>query len=89
LIALAGGRVPVGISAAQNPGPFTAQWNRTEVDEVWLTGAGLLDASAHSTLTVTLTGGGLQNARTVSVTDTAAIDAVTAPDAQSVASAAA
>jgi high-affinity iron transporter len=67
LIALSGGRLPVGISATTNPGPFTARWTQT-LRTVATTGGGrLLDAGRTGTAVLTLSGGGLTASRTITV----------------------
>lgn len=67
LTALSGGRVPVGVNPQLNPGPFTAGWASTGGLDVWTVEGVLLDATADSTTTLTVTGGGLSTQRTVSV----------------------
>lgn len=86
LVALTGGRLPVGVNASQNPGPFAAAWTQTSTRSVWATGARpsgahvlgaqlldaqLLDAQSQSVTTLTITGGGLPGSRTFSLTPTA------------------
>ncbi len=68
VVALAGGRLPVGLDPQRNPGPFTADWASHRKIEVWTAGNVLLDAHARSRATVTLSGGGLQTPRTLAVT---------------------
>ena len=65
LIALSGGRIPIGISPSQNPGPFTATWTQRSTTSVWISNGGLLDAERSATTIVTLTGGGLGSPRTL------------------------
>lgn len=72
LIAVNGGRMPVGVSAAQSPGPYTARWVSVGARDVWVSGGVLLDATQSTRTVLTLTGGGLSTARTLTVTDTAA-----------------
>ncbi|GAA0996927.1 iron uptake transporter permease EfeU [Subtercola frigoramans] len=79
LAALNGGRTPVGINRALNPGPFDATWTVAVTDQVWVAGETLLDASSQSVTTVTLSGGGLASARTVAVASADAASADTAP----------
>ncbi len=67
LVALDGGRIPVGIDAGRNPGPFTAAWTRTGTVDTWLVDGTLLDVRAHNSLVLTLSGGGLPTPRTLSV----------------------
>jgi high-affinity iron transporter len=66
---LTGGRLPIGFNPARNPGPFTAARSATQATQVWTTDGILLDASAHGTALVTLSGGGLQTPRTLTVED--------------------
>jgi high-affinity iron transporter len=65
LINLSGGRVPIGISPSQDPGPFTATWTQRSTTSVWISNGGLLDADRSATTIVTLTGGGLDSPRTL------------------------
>ena len=67
LVALAGGRVPVGVDVQRNPGPYTASWTGTSQLEAWTADGVLLDARSHGTLVLTLSGGGLSTARTLSI----------------------
>lgn len=69
IIALSGGRIPVGFSPARSPGPFTAAWSATHFTDVWTAKGLLLDAAERSTTVVALSGGGLQTPRTLTVTD--------------------
>jgi high-affinity iron transporter len=66
LVSLNGGRLPIGISAAQNPGPYDASWLTKSTTSIWTYRAGVLDAQRTATTIVTLTGGGLAAARTIS-----------------------
>jgi high-affinity iron transporter len=66
LVTLNGGRLPIGISASQNPGPFTAVWRTTSTTSIWVYRAGIMDAQRASTSIVSLTGGGLAAGRTIS-----------------------
>jgi high-affinity iron transporter len=66
LITLNGGRLPIGINASQNPGPFTAGWLTTSTTSVWVYSGGILDAKRSATTILTLSGGGLAASRTVS-----------------------
>ncbi|HEY0249470.1 MAG TPA: iron uptake transporter permease EfeU [Gryllotalpicola sp.] len=67
LMALNDDRIPVGISPAQNPGPFTARWTFAGGLDVWTSGGVLLDAQQTARTAVTLSGGGLATPRTISV----------------------
>ncbi|RFA14048.1 hypothetical protein B7R22_10545 [Subtercola boreus] len=64
---LNGGRTPVGVNRAQNPGPFSAVWQVTLNEHVWVAGDTLLDATSDSVTTLSLSGGGLTAPRTVTV----------------------
>ncbi|MGN6768318.1 MAG: iron uptake transporter permease EfeU [Rhizobiaceae bacterium] len=72
VVALAGGRIPVGFSPSRNPGPFTAEWSARRSTEVWAVGGTLLDASDEETTVVTLSDGGLRTPRTLTVRNDAA-----------------
>ncbi|WP_269938728.1 iron uptake transporter permease EfeU [Arthrobacter sp. HY1533] len=67
LIALNGGRMPVGISATSNPGPFAATWAHKGDVTVWLAGGAVIDAVNSEGTALTLSGGGLANPRTIAV----------------------
>jgi high-affinity iron transporter len=67
LLAMTGGRLPVGVSAARTPGPFQARWGTTTVYTVLAQGDLVVSAQAASNRTAVLTGGGLTAAKTVSV----------------------
>ncbi len=69
LAQLNGGRLPVGISATANPGPFTAAWKHQGNITVWAANGVLVDAVNTQATTVMLSGGGLGAARTVSLND--------------------
>jgi high-affinity iron transporter len=64
---LAGGRLPMGLSPQNHPGPFTAKWTARATIRVWAAGGILLDADGRGVTAVTLTGGGLYSARTLVV----------------------
>jgi high-affinity iron transporter len=66
LVSLNGGRLPIGINASQNPGPFDAVWLTKSTTSIWVYRGGILDAQRTATTIVTLTGGGLVAARTIS-----------------------
>jgi high-affinity iron transporter len=61
------GRIPVGISADQQPGPFTAKWTGSTTTSLWTAGGGLLDTRRTQTTVLTLSGGGLTSSRTYTV----------------------
>jgi high-affinity iron transporter len=67
VVALNGGRIPVGLSPARHPGPFTANWSVARSAHVWLADGALVDAAGRSTTLVTLSGGGLRTTRTLAV----------------------
>lgn len=67
LVGLNGGRMPVGISSQQNPGPFDADWNHKGNLTVWLVNGVVLDAVNDAAATLTLRGGGLTASRTIAV----------------------
>lgn len=78
--ALNGGRVPVGVDPNVNPGPYQAAWNMTDTLDVWTSHGRVYDANRTSRTSVTLTGGGLTTARTMTVAPGAKVPAgVTAP----------
>ena len=65
LVTMNGGRLPIGMSAIDNPGPFSVTWARGSTTKLWVYGSGILDASSSSTTVATLTGGGLASSRTL------------------------
>nr|WP_245346657.1 iron uptake transporter permease EfeU [Arthrobacter stackebrandtii] len=67
LVELNGGRIPVGISASANPGPFDASWKHKGAITVWLAGDTLVDAVNDEGTALTLSGGGLASPRTIAV----------------------
>lgn len=68
LTTLNGGRIPVGVSPATAPGPYDAAWSISGGGQVWLaTGDVLLDVTQDTTVVLTLSGGGLQTTRTLTV----------------------
>ena len=66
LATLTGGRLPVGLSANVTPGPFQAEWTANVEYNVLTADDALIGADAESTRVVTLQGGGLTTAKTVS-----------------------
>lgn len=76
LVALVG-KIPVGISPSQNPGPFNSQWAVTEENTLWTARDGILDARQTQNIVLTLSGGGLTDARTITLSK----DAWAAPEA--------
>jgi high-affinity iron transporter len=70
---LNGGRAPVGLNFRIHPGPYDAQWNETRTTDVWTTAGGmLLDAAQSDTTIVQLSGSGLSDPRTLTVTGNSA-----------------
>lgn len=67
LAALNGGRVPVGISSQQSPGPFNAAWQHQGQVSAWVVNDKLLDTANTAGTKLTLNGGGLTTSRTVVV----------------------
>ncbi len=70
LVQLNGGRLPVGVNPQVAKGPFDAAWTASGQRTLWLTAGEILDFNQSRTTTVTLTGGGLPNARTLTVDGT-------------------
>jgi high-affinity iron transporter len=73
LMALNGGRLPVGFNAARDRGPFEATWSRAVSADVWTAAGTLLDVSGSDALVLTVSGGGLTGPRTLSVSAGAAL----------------
>ncbi len=69
VVALHGGRVPVGLNPGQHSGPFAVNWSVHRSIHVWSADDVLLDAIGRSTTIVTLSGSGLQTPRTFAVGD--------------------
>jgi high-affinity iron transporter len=67
VVALSGGRIPVGLSPSRNPGPFSADWSVRGTTEIWASGGMLVDAARKKTTVLTLSGGGLLSPRTLTV----------------------
>jgi high-affinity iron transporter len=65
--AAAGGRLPVGLDPAQDPGPFTAAWSAKTTTSAWTSGGVLIDARRTAVTVLTVTGGGLTTSRTLTV----------------------
>jgi high-affinity iron transporter len=78
LLALGDGRLPAGVNARQNPGPFDARWTGRVTTQVWAAEGSLVDLRQQATAVVTLTGGGLGSPRTITV-DSAQSNVVAAP----------
>ncbi len=69
VVALSGGRVPVGLNPGEHPGPFAAHWSVEQSTHVWTADGILLDAAEQSSTIVTLSGSGLRTPRTLTVND--------------------
>lgn len=67
LVTLNGGRVPVGIDVQRNPGPYDAAWTGSSKVTAWTVDGVLLDATSQASLVLSLSGGGLPTARTLTV----------------------
>ncbi len=67
LVALNGGRVPVGINPQLAKGPFAVTWTGSGERRLWLVGGEVLDFTQAETTTATLSGGGLTNPRTLTL----------------------
>lgn len=63
LVALNGGRLPVGINPQLAKGPFTISWTRSGERRLWLTSGEVLDFTQTETATASISGGGLPNPR--------------------------
>jgi high-affinity iron transporter len=61
-----GGRLPIGMSLQQSPGPFSVTTITSTTLRVWTVGSGLLDASSETSHILQISGGGLSGNRTVS-----------------------
>jgi high-affinity iron transporter len=67
LVVLNGGRLPVGFNPQVAKGPFDVAWAHTGERTLWLVSSEVLDFVQSETSTATLTGGGLPNPRTLTV----------------------
>ncbi len=54
LVALNGGRLPVGVNPQLAKGPFTISWTRSGERRLWLTSGEVLDFTQTATTTVTI-----------------------------------
>jgi high-affinity iron transporter len=70
LVALNGGRLPVGVNPQLASGPFTAAWTRTGERQLWLVEGQVLDFTQSDVTSLTLSGGGLASTRTITVSGT-------------------
>ncbi|MFT3970127.1 MAG: FTR1 family protein [Micropruina sp.] len=68
LVPLNGGRLPLGINPQLAKGPFTVTWTRAAERQLWLAAGEVLDFTQTETTTATLSGGGLPNPRTLTLT---------------------
>ncbi len=70
LLEIGGGRLPIGVNATQNPGPFAAAWTEHDATSVTVSADGtLLDFRQEAQQVVKLSGGGLATSRTVTAAD--------------------
>jgi high-affinity iron transporter len=67
LVALEGGRLPLGVDAQANPGPFAASWREHVTRTVWSANGQLLDAKSVAHTVLTVSNGGLPSPRTFTV----------------------
>lgn len=67
LVELNGGRLPAGVAAERNPGPFTLTRSSVGGLRVWSSHDRLLDATDDERVIATLTGGGLATPRTITL----------------------
>jgi len=67
LVDASGGRVPVGLDPKTAPGPYDAAWTVSSSGTAWTAHGSLVDAHATGKAVVTLSGGGLQTSRTLSL----------------------
>ncbi|HEY5223580.1 MAG TPA: iron uptake transporter permease EfeU [Microbacteriaceae bacterium] len=67
LLEFQNGRLPVGVNAQANPGPFDASWVQRITRTVWSIDGHLLDATSTAQSTLTISGGGLTSPRTFSI----------------------
>jgi high-affinity iron transporter len=66
LISLNDGRLPIGVNAIQGPGPFSANWVSKTATSMSTVDGTLVAAQQTPTTILTLSGGGLSSARTIS-----------------------
>ena len=67
VIAMSGGRTPVGLSPRRHPGPFDADWRIRRDIRAWTAEGQLLDATERGAVIVILSGGGMSASRTLTV----------------------
>ncbi|WP_298132633.1 iron uptake transporter permease EfeU [Micropruina sp.] len=70
LAALNGGRLPLGINPVVAKGPFNVNWAHGGERQLWLVAGEVLDFTQTDTTTATLSGGGLANPRTLTLSGT-------------------
>ncbi|GAB0117069.1 iron uptake transporter permease EfeU [Acidisoma sp. 7E03] len=69
------GRIPMGLNAAQHPGPYQARWTQQTSTHVWVADGVLQDARQSTTTILALSGSGLASPRIVSLRGDAAAKA--------------
>ncbi len=67
LVTLAGGRIPIGIDPKAQPGPYTIERSSVATDTIWVAHDLLIDASESSKTIATISGGGLDAPRTITI----------------------
>ncbi|MCQ9368529.1 FTR1 family protein [Brevibacterium sp. 50QC2O2] len=72
LLELNGGRLPVGVNAQRNPGPFTAELAAGANASVTTYDGGIVDAQVAPNTIVKLSGGGLETQKVITLTGGAA-----------------
>ncbi|WP_413724052.1 iron uptake transporter permease EfeU [Sodalis sp. RH16] len=72
VVALNGGRIPIGLNPQQHPGPYRADLSMNCSTRVWIADGVLLDANTSASNVLTLSGSGLQTPRTLMINDTGA-----------------
>lgn len=64
---LNGGKIPSGLNVERTPGPFQAEWSESATYSARTSSTSLLRASCTAKLLATLSGGGIDGTKTVSV----------------------
>lgn len=67
VVALSGGRIPVGLNPRLHPGPYDATWQTRRVVRVWTAEGFLVDAAGQASTIVTLSGSGFEIPRVLRV----------------------
>ncbi|MGC4192414.1 MAG: FTR1 family protein [Thermomicrobiales bacterium] len=80
LVDLAGGRIPIGISPNEQPGPFTLKRSTVSTGTIWVAHNTLLDANESSKTIATISGGGLTTPRTITLAGSASDTWAVSPD---------